>query len=737
MSHRNATRTLALSLLALAVLWATLANAQTQRQPQGRPLLLTPTDRAGSVEAKPDPTVIRSQNVTVNIQLLRSKDNGRLSIPLIDGTRLVLIRDRQEQVPKNGLVWYGKVAEQPQSVVILSLIGESLIGNITTQARKIYQVRYIGNGVHSLREIDQSRFPQEGQPIKPDQRAPGQPAADTCATDPPTDIDVMVVYTSAARTGAGGTDAMEASAFLAVAETNQSYINSNITQRLRLAHVEEVTYTESGNINTDLSRLQNGSDGFMDNVQTLRNTFAADTVVLITENGGGFCGLGYMMQTVSNTFESNAYCVVARSCATGYYSFGHELGHNMGADHDPPNANSTGPYPYNRGFSNTSPSSPATPWRTIMSYNTTPSSTRVQYWSNPNVNYPIPGTDAMGNSSPSDNHRVLNNTALTVANFRCSSPSAGNVWMKDTWNDTGAEPDAHTASEDMWKSPYIWVRNSQDTNLIHQHEHQNPEFGSPNFVYAKLHNGGNTTANGNLEFYYAIAASGLSWQVNWTLVASIPVTSFAAHSTKVVEAQWNPPQTGHICMIARWVSAADPMTFAETTDINGNVRNNNNIVWRNLNVVDILPDMGGDVSFIVRNVDKESAVFSLVIRSPQNEVENSFIRYGQVIVRLDDGLMKAWRQGGSKGLGFKRQHDKFIVTEATGAVFQNVVMGRGMVGQVYLTFKRLPTTPRRSFIIDAVQLRSRVASPYSSKRPEPAIGGVSYEIHTDVSEKQK
>jgi len=186
---------------------------------------------------------------------------------------------------------------------------------------------------------------------------------------------------------------------LAVAETNQSYLNSNINQKLRLAHVEEVSYTESGVFGTDLTRLQNGADSFMDNVQTLRNTFAADTVSLITETGDA-CGLGYFMSTVSNSFESSAYSVVRRSCATGNYSFGHELGHNMGADHDVANAPNPGAYPYDHGFFNTSPTAPATPWRTVMAYQTVPASTRVQYWSNPSVNFPI-GGDPMGNATTS------------------------------------------------------------------------------------------------------------------------------------------------------------------------------------------------------------------------------------------------------------------------------------------------------------------------------------------------
>jgi len=196
----------------------------------------------------------------------------------------------------------------------------------------------------------------------------------------------------------------------------------------------------------------------------------------------------------------------------------------------------------------------------------------------------------------------------------------------------------------------------------------------------------------------------------------------------VVEAQWNNlPGTGHFCMVARWVSGSDPMRTPETTDINANVRANNNIVWRNLNIVDLVHDSSGDASFTVRNPGKERIVTSLVIRSPKNELENSFIRHGQVTVRLDDVLMKAWRQGGGKGRGFKFDGRTFVVTDPAGAVFENLVLYRE-VGHVSLAFKRLPNTPRRTFIIDALQLMPTVS------RYGPT-GGVSYEIHTDSVER--
>jgi len=125
------------------------------------------------------------------------------------------------------------------------------------------------------------------------------------------------------------------------------------------------------------------------------------------------------MTSVSASFAPNGFSVVARSCATGYYSFGHEMGHNMGARHDTYVDSGTTPYTYAHGYTRPAAMSP---WRTVMAYNNactaaSTSCTRIQYWSNPAVSY---GGTPMGDAS-SDNHQTLNNTAYTVANFRATA----------------------------------------------------------------------------------------------------------------------------------------------------------------------------------------------------------------------------------------------------------------------------------------------------------------------------
>jgi hypothetical protein len=717
-------RKLTLALAACTLLVAGGASAQTAPR-----ILLQPTALKAARQAVQEPRVLHRRNVTADIGLLREGEFQTLTLPVFDGEITVEL-DRMERVGEDGEVWHGKVAKQPRSIATLAVVGEVLVGNVLTEDGQAFEIRYLGEGVHTLSEVDLSRMPNEAQPRHPSPAGPYFPLADTCTTDPPSSIDVMVVYTDDARAAAGGTLAMKATVYLAVAETNQSYLNSGITQRIRLVHVAEVSYTEGAGISTYLTNLQS-TDSVIDNVQTLRDTYAADNVVMIVEDDSTACGLGYFMDPVSNSFEAYAYAVVARSCATGYFSFGHELGHNMSADHDCANAGSTGPYPYNRGWVELSPASYPTiaRWRTVMAYNGSPSSARLPYWSNPLVNYPSTGGDPTGGSCPTppytaNNRQVLNNTAATVANFRCSSPGRTDVWMKDTWSDTGVEPDPLTASQPMSESPYLWVRNFQDTTLVHQHEHQNPDAGQLNYVYVKMHNGGSTAASGNLEVYITTASTSTSWSGGWTMIANIPVSGFAAHSTKIVEGSWTPTVTGHFCLMARWVSTADPMAYTETTDINYNARQNNNIIWRNVEIVDFLDQLNIRASLQVRNIDTVRATTArLEIRPHAEEVATSFIKLGQVEVTFDERLLEVWKAGGSKGSGFRETKDGFLLTDPAGATFENLNLGPDFTGVLGMSFTRNEATPRAQYYLGVMQ--------YEAGRGDAPIGGVSYEIHTD------
>jgi hypothetical protein len=75
-------------------------------------------------------------------------------------------------------------------------------------------------------------------------------------------------------------------------------------------------------------------------------------------NQSDYCGLADAIMANAST----AFAIVHYDCATGYYSFAHELGHLQGARHDPANDPTNTPPcgPYGHGFQHLSPS-PA--WR--------------------------------------------------------------------------------------------------------------------------------------------------------------------------------------------------------------------------------------------------------------------------------------------------------------------------------------------------------------------------------------
>ena len=248
------------------------------------------------------------------------------------------------------------------------------------------------------------------------------------AVDDGATIDVMVVYTPAARISQGGTAAMKALIDSAVSDTNQAYANSQVIQRVRLVYAGEVNYTEVDLI-TDRDRIQAINDGFLDEVHALRNLYGADIVSL----WGNYpvpsgCGQSFVMLTEAAAFESQAINVINRTCHNvNRYTFAHELGHNMGLLHDtvdapentsvtPEGSQTLTSINYAHGYIDA-----ANQFSSIMAISPCSNCLRIPYYSNPNVNY----LGAPTGNGAAQEFRVLNDTRETVANFRASVNLAG------------------------------------------------------------------------------------------------------------------------------------------------------------------------------------------------------------------------------------------------------------------------------------------------------------------------
>jgi hypothetical protein len=435
----------------------------------------------------------------------------------------------------------------------------------------------------------------------------------------------------------------------------------------------------------------------------------------------------------ANSHEEGAYHIFALGCIQTNFTLPHEFGHSGSARHnwacdntDNAPTHSNHGYYYDDGTA-------ATSWRTILTY---PLSTgcgthgdRVPYLSNPAISYLGHPTGTLAEPQPADNHDVLNLTRPILANYRCSVPAPANVWMKDTWGDTGAEPD--TDPDVMYASPYVWTRLAADTatpgftdRYQHEHQQENPVLHQPAWAYVKLHNGGGTGASGHVKLYYANASTSLVWPTGWTLIGDVTVNApdFAAGSTKVVEIPWpDPPGTGHYCLTARWESASDPIP-AETSDIDANTRNSNNVVWRNLDIVSFA---GADAmtSFIARPVYGRGFVLEFVSPGPRPYLPTGELTLnlkatgaelvaipGNGIVATGPGQYRVQSSGGRINLVIPHQESAYVTVE--------------------LRFHRTLNLEHRTYrlLVNQIETKPGGAATNVGGLVETRVGGMAYEI---------
>ncbi|MFK7991309.1 MAG: M12 family metallo-peptidase [Sandaracinaceae bacterium] len=325
-------------------------------------------------------------------------------------------------------------------------------------------------------------------PVLPTMPSPRSAVVSEHDGEPPV-IDLMVVATSAAVDGAGGTDAMRALIELALAETNQGLADSGVSGRFALAGTLETAYDETEfNFNEALTRLATPGDGYMDEVPGARDEMGADQVVLLVESVTRFAGTGFQM-TAGNAggFAPLAYSVVSRDYAAGYYTFAHELGHNLGAQHDPEHANE-GYRDDARGHQ-----VPEAGYRTLMAYSCDDADCRrVARWSSPSSFY---SGAATGREGVSDNARTLRETMPIAAAFRTRptiapppaaevlSPEAGAVLadapLRLRWSDVGA--DAYYVTVGAAPGEATWGRAFVTDGVVTTFEAPPPE-GQPVFV---------------------------------------------------------------------------------------------------------------------------------------------------------------------------------------------------------------------------------------------------------------
>jgi hypothetical protein len=118
------------------------------------------------------------------------------------------------------------------------------------------------------------------------------------------------------------------------------------------------------------------------------------------------------------------------------------------------------------------------------------------------------------------------------------------LYMQDLLNDDGTEPRTPTATDPLWESPDIWVRQNAISGYTpypynsaypfpasssplwltalgsspnQSPLYRDPLLSQPNYVYVRVHNRGTMASTGTeqLHVYWSQAATGLSWPTSW------------------------------------------------------------------------------------------------------------------------------------------------------------------------------------------------------------------------------
>ena len=380
---------------------------------------------------------------------------GLIDLNLFEGTSF-RVADLRAAPTSVGYSLAGELEGVPLSAVTLVVNRDVIAGEVRLPGAT-YTIRSVGDVVE-IRETDEQALPEGAEPRVPPPALAGAvaPARDLPslgfqASTMLTYVDVLVVYTTAAKDKAGGEGAMETLIDLWIAAANGYLGSSGVDLRIRLAHAEELDYVETAS-SFELTPLRRKGDGFMDEVHAMRDAVGADLVHLIERWGFDgtqrYCGIAYVMRNVDASFAEYAFGVTDINC--GSVTFAHELGHNMGLNHDRYAQDiyfslTNRPYAHAHGYVNQEAFVPGAPsskrWVTIMAYTTQCrharfGCSRIGRFSNPAQTHVGDPLGVWGNgvasavAGPADSVATLNETRATVAAWRSAASGPRVVSLK-------------------------------------------------------------------------------------------------------------------------------------------------------------------------------------------------------------------------------------------------------------------------------------------------------------------
>lgn len=232
-----------------------------------------------------------------------------------------------------------------------------------------------------------------------------------------TTIDVMVFWDSAIQNSLGSEEAARTLINNKVAYTNQAFIDSEVNIQIRLVHSALKTYSSRNTNGQALEDIQSGNGVFFD-VASLRSQYGADLVGFVRDfqyPEHQSAGIAYRLGSngrMDSVDKDYAFFVVSDGEDESYFApentFAHELGHNLGAEHDHSHAGWETPI-FEFSYGHDDPGV----FATIMSYD----EPAGDVFSNPNINCEGQPCGVASGPLAADNARGFNAIRDQVAAF--------------------------------------------------------------------------------------------------------------------------------------------------------------------------------------------------------------------------------------------------------------------------------------------------------------------------------
>lgn len=512
------------------------------------------------------PAAFRARAIDPDFALLTKEPTlqvgDRIQLALFEDALVEGLLSDVTVYPNGAVGMTAKLDNGFRGFLYLSYSGDELRASIDVLGGNDFYVRYDPSQQrHVALEVDRASSdyngeceiclpePELGDAVS-DDVDPDTASAPVMMEDAPADainVDVMVVYTPAAKAAEGGLNGINNNITLAMQRSNTAHDNSNTKVTLTLVHSAETPYTESGDSSLDLRRLTytGSTNTAMDDVQILRDTYSADFICLF-EDEPGTGGRGWLLTSESGRPDL-AFCLARVQQTDWTYTVVHEWGHNMGCSHS--KTQTSGPwesddlYAYSAGWQwSDTGSSASVGYCSVMTYENFDSSggdeyERVPHFSNPDIDYTDDSTNATGHAADGDNAGAMRGLRHVYADYRISSlpvtefPSSNNFeqayspwkyygsdidWKRDRDGTTSSSTGPSTGYDGDW---YVYLEATGEVEGDEAHLTAVFDFSglsAPDISFAYHMYSASANHMGTL-YLESSTNSGLTWQPLWSM----------------------------------------------------------------------------------------------------------------------------------------------------------------------------------------------------------------------------